>query len=145
MTIRTIVVATDGSPGGTRAVEWTGDLADQVGGAVLAVHVFEPLAHLGEVEPPVDFTTLEAGALNRLRTKWCRALNHRGIAYEAVVVEGDPAEAIRDSAIDRGADLIVIGARGLSGLRRLVMGSTSDRLLRISDLPVVVIPTPHEE
>ena len=139
MTVTHIVVATDGSANGQTAVEWAAELADQTQGRVTVVHVFEPLAHLTG-SGPVDLARLRDEAADELAGAWSRALVDRGIAFDAVVVEGKPADAIADTATRQGADLVVVGARGLSPLRRVVLGSTSQRLPHVCSVPVVVIP-----
>jgi nucleotide-binding universal stress UspA family protein len=57
-----------------------------------------------------------------------------------VVEHGDPAVRIAEEADRRDADLIVIASRGRSMLGRLVLGSVTERVLQISECPVLVIP-----
>lgn len=139
MAVTHIVVATDGSPNGHIAVEWAGDLATQTQARVTVVHVFEPLAHLADTGP-VDLVELREQAAAELAGDWSRALIAREVEFDTAVVEGKPAEAIANVAAQSGADLIVVGARGLSPVRRVVLGSTSQRLPHLSSIPVVVIP-----
>ena len=63
-----------------------------------------------------------------------------GPEYETELVGGAPAAVLADVARVRGADEIVVGARGLGRVRAL-LGSVSHELLHIADRPVVVIPT----
>lgn len=51
---------------------------------------------------------------------------------------GDPAEALHQVAVDVDADLIVVGTRGNRGLARLVLGSVSERLVKLAHVPVLV-------
>ena len=55
-----------------------------------------------------------------------------------------PGEGIVSCAEKEHADIIVIGTRGLSSLRRTVLGSVSDYVLHHSHKPVAVVPTPEE-
>lgn len=55
-----------------------------------------------------------------------------------------PGEGICSCAEKEKADLIVMGTRGLSSLRRTVLGSVSDYVLHHSHIPVAVVPTPEE-
>ena len=57
---------------------------------------------------------------------------------ESVVVEGDPGRALCDLATERGATVIVAGTRGRGGLKRAVLGSVSDHLVRNAPCPVLV-------
>jgi nucleotide-binding universal stress UspA family protein len=56
------------------------------------------------------------------------------------VAVGDPAEEILKQAAESASDLIVIGTQGLEGAERLVFGSTTERVLRESRLPVLAVP-----
>jgi len=58
---------------------------------------------------------------------------------EETVVPGSPAEAIIDHADEAGDPLIVIGSRGLSGLREMMLGSVSHRVLHHANCPVTVV------
>jgi nucleotide-binding universal stress UspA family protein len=139
MTVTHIVVATDGSPNGQLAVQWSGELAAQTQARVTVVHVFEPLAHLAGTGP-VDLARLRDQVADELAGAWTKPLSEAGVAFDTAVVEGKPADAIADVAAQRGADLIVVGARGLTPMRRVVLGSTSQRLPHLSSIPVAVIP-----
>lgn len=141
MTIRSIVVATDGSPEATRAVEYAADIAGATNATVTIVHVFEPLALLGHVEAPVDFGTHEDAALALLRETWSRPLTDAGVAFDARLVEGRPVEAIIELADETDADLIVVGARGRSVVKELLLGSTSLGVLHHAHRPVTVVPS----
>lgn len=140
MKLDTIVVATDGSGNGRRAVEHAAAVAGSSGARVVAVHVFEPLALLGRVEPPIDFAAQEEATRRILRDEWCEPLAQAGVTFEARLVENTPAEGILEVAEAVGADLIVVGARGLNRLAEFVLGSTSTRLLHEARAPVTVVP-----
>lgn len=141
--MRTIVVGTDGSEGGSRAVSWAADLAAQTGARVVAVHVFEPLTRL-DAPPPIDFAALEAEARNRLEGDWTAPLQSLGVEHEASLREGDPADSLIDAATEDDADLIVVGTRGLNPLKSLLVGSTTVKLTERSRLPVVLVPGPAD-
>ncbi len=58
---------------------------------------------------------------------------------EKVAVEGEPGRALCDLAAERGATVIVAGTRGRGGLKRAVLGSVSDHLVRNAPCPVLVV------
>jgi nucleotide-binding universal stress UspA family protein len=58
---------------------------------------------------------------------------------ETVAVEGEPGRALCDAAAERGATVIVAGTRGRGGLKRAVLGSVSDHLVRHAPCPVLVV------
>ena len=57
---------------------------------------------------------------------------------EKIAVEGEPGRALCDLAAERGATVIVAGTRGRGGLRRAVLGSVSDHLVRQAPCPVLL-------
>jgi nucleotide-binding universal stress UspA family protein len=59
------------------------------------------------------------------------------VRYDTLVVSGDPAEQILDTARSIEADLIVMGTHGRRGLGRLVLGSVAERVVRESPIPVL--------
>ncbi|HYK63698.1 MAG TPA: universal stress protein [Patescibacteria group bacterium] len=59
------------------------------------------------------------------------------VPYETLVVIGDPAEQVLNSARRLGADLIVMGTHGRKGLGHLVLGSVAERVVRESGIPVL--------
>jgi nucleotide-binding universal stress UspA family protein len=68
----------------------------------------------------------------------CRHLGLDGA--ETALVHGTPGPALCDLAVDLPAAVIVIGTRGLGGLRRAMLGSVSDHVVRNAPCPVVVCP-----
>ncbi|MEZ6035457.1 MAG: universal stress protein [Planctomycetaceae bacterium] len=78
--------------------------------------------------------------LENLRQGLAKYLTEHGYgSLCAHALIGDPGTAIVQYASDMGADLIVMPSQGLHGLRRLVLGSTTERVLRHSDIPVLVL------
>ena len=70
-------------------------------------------------------------------------LRERGRAVETVVREGYPATAIEEEARSRHADLVVIGTRGHSGLKHLLLGSVAERVVQKAPCPVLAVKTPE--
>ena len=70
-------------------------------------------------------------------------LRSAGLRGEAHLREGDPARAIADEAGRIGADLIVMGTRGHTGLKHLLLGSVAERTHRIAPCPVLSVPAPE--
>lgn len=140
MTVHTIVVGTDGSAGATAAVRWTAELAAPLAARVVLVHAFDPLALLGKVQPPFDMAALAVLARERVSGLWAAPLAELGVSYVGVLAEDVPAVALLAAAEREDADLIVVGARGLSAVRSAVLGSTSRRVSHDSHRPVCIIP-----
>ncbi len=115
-------------------------LAGMNGEAVLA-NVQEPanlyeliVAHNPEV---IERVSAEAG-LHTLQSAQ-ELLDAAEISYECEVAQGDPAHTIVDICERFGCDLIVMGMRGQSALRRTLMGSVSTEVLHASAVPVVIV------
>jgi nucleotide-binding universal stress UspA family protein len=105
------------------SVAETGDAFDQ------AAYVTNPAPMLEE---------LERAATALLATPATRA-REANVPYESVVAAGDPASQILNVAQSRGAGLIVIGTHGRRGLRRWIVGSVAESVVRRSTIPVVVV------
>ena len=71
---------------------------------------------------------------------FCRETLGTDLAFEADVRVGRAADEILAAAADLGADLLVIGSHGLTGIRKMFFGSTAERVLRQSEIPVLVAP-----
>ncbi len=138
----TIVVGTDGSDNAQRAVEVAADLASRLGGEVVLVHTFEPLAHLDRLGPDGGFSEVEAQVTETLENEWAAPVRDRDVGLRTRVAHGSPAEVLLDLADEEDADLIAVGARGIGRLQMLTMGSTSSKVVQASTRPVLVVPTP---
>lgn len=75
------------------------------------------------------------------------ALARAGLAADTPValLEGEPAGAIVAAAKDRRATLIICGTHGRRGLRRFLLGSVAEHLVRTSEVPVLVVPSSHRK
>lgn len=65
--------------------------------------------------------------------------DHDGLPVEARIVEGHPSECIVAVADELDADRIVLGTHGLRGIKRFFLGSVTERVLKLTDRPVLVI------
>jgi nucleotide-binding universal stress UspA family protein len=139
-----IICPVDFSPHAERALGYALDLA-----ALAGSH----LTILTAVDPFLDAASNAAGrgeALMRQTQDEIQALlvrlgDARRMPAEApsiAVVTGDPAEAILAQIAESNADLVVMGTKGLEGAKRLVFGSTTERVLRESPVPVLAVPAP---
>ncbi len=144
---RTIVVGTDGSDTARKAVREAVGLARSVGASVGIVSAYEPVsqARLREesrqapqdtqwainAREDVDATLREAS----------EDVDPDGIEIETFAREGDPADAILDVAEERGADLIVVGNKGMTGAKRFLLGSVPNKVSHHAPCSVLIIRT----
>ena len=66
-------------------------------------------------------------------------MHANGLQAEPILRHGNPYEEIVNAAKELGVDLIVIGSHGYTGLGRLLVGSTADRVLQCAPCPVLVV------
>jgi nucleotide-binding universal stress UspA family protein len=134
--MKTILIATDGSTCGQVAEDEGVRLAAAAGAHVVLLHVqrsVDPSSYRpGEVSA---LTTESHAILDRALAKATEA----GVDGEAEIAEGDPAKEIVEAARLRGADIIVVGSRGLGRISSVLLGSVSREVLSRADRPVLVV------
>jgi nucleotide-binding universal stress UspA family protein len=140
--MRKIVVATDFSAASRAAFAAAIDSARREGARLVVLHVMMPPSpFVGDNLPP-SWIELEAQASRdaerRLNAAVAQAARS-GIATTGRVVKGAPAEEIVKVARREGADLIVLGTHGRTGLGRLFMGSVAARVLGTAKCPVLTV------
>ncbi len=144
MRFKTIVAATDFSPGAEEALRQGQALALQHGSRLILVHVLPPLVTPNPLldEFVVNQTTL---ALRQGLKDTCQQeLEKRrreaapGLNLEIRLLEGDPSRELTRLAKEEGADLIVMGSTGVSGLAETVFGSTAQKVVRRAPCSVLV-------
>lgn len=141
--IRHILVAIDGSEGSKKAARFAHDLAQQTNARLTLLFVLEP----PQVVPfgPLDAFAVAAPPrspeeLERVRKLLDQiAADLQNQQAQKIVEIGRPADTICDQASKLGADLVVVGARGLGPGGRLVLGSVSDRVVHHAGRPVTVV------
>lgn len=142
--METITVGVDGSPGSIDALRWASHEAALRGAKVRAVTVWEYSYAYGGIEPAfvIPPETLEQEARAALEAAITSALPDPALAasVERVVSSGSPSKAMIDES--EHADLLVVGARGHGGFLGLLLGSTSDQVVKHARCPVVVVRTP---
>jgi nucleotide-binding universal stress UspA family protein len=140
MNIKTILHPTDFSAASRYALELAMSLARDHDSRVVMLHVLEPRFY-GD-EPVLLTRTLED-----LRAEAEYGLDTlpkppRGIETEHVTAEGDAVAEILRVAAEEQADLIVLGTHGRTGLRRLLMGSVAENVIRRATCPVLAVKMP---
>jgi nucleotide-binding universal stress UspA family protein len=138
---KTILLATDGSEGAEFAARAAIDISMRTGAklhAALAWVPLPPFAHPSLV-PERYHPPYEESARRILDEQLGRLEQAGGTVSEAHLVEGRPADAILDIAEPVGADLVVVGSRGLGTVKRLLVGSVSLGVVHHAERPVLVV------
>jgi len=139
-----IVIGLDGSAGSAHALLWAIDLAKRLHAEIVAVHI-ESLptyipASLGIV-PPTETPEQRADLHEAFANEWCLPLYKSGVRFRAILEEGTSAgTALIEVALREGADMIVVGSRGLNRIAELLLGSVSHQVAHHSAIPVVIVP-----
>ncbi|WP_067461249.1 universal stress protein [Actinomadura macra] len=137
-----IVVGVDGSPASRFALAMAFAEADARGCAVKAVIAWDRIS-VTDLPPLVDEAGMRAAAERRLNNLMIPMREaHPGVEVTAGIVAGAPREVLMDAA--RTARLLVVGSRGLGGLRSLLLGSVSHALVHHAPCPVAVVHAPDE-
>lgn len=140
--VRRMVVASDLSGAARRALDatfvWARELGQDPGAIVGVAHVFSPQTH-------ADLPWAEHDIELNLRKSVSQAVTDAGATVEtevSILHGADPTSEILDYARNVGAQLIVMGTNSESVLVRAVVGSVSSGMIRRSDLPVLLVPSP---
>ncbi|MFE9822725.1 universal stress protein [Streptomyces sp. NPDC005791] len=135
-----IVVGVDGSDASVKALRWAVRQAELTGDTVEAVNSWEyPATSWASMMPgmPEDFDP-QAVATVALTEALEEALGAEGAAaVEKIVVIGNPAQTLLERS--RGANLLVVGARGYSGFKATLLGSVSLHVAQHATCPVTVV------
>jgi nucleotide-binding universal stress UspA family protein len=153
---RSIVVGTDGSKPADAAVRRAAELANREGARLHLVTAFHDPQILQETtvwtnEPKGVIDTGRSGGEPRTETvdlrevaesvlkRAARDAVSQGIEVETHAREGQPAEVIIDVAKQVQADLIVVGSRGLTGIKRFLLGSVSSKVSEHASCSVMIV------
>jgi nucleotide-binding universal stress UspA family protein len=144
---RTIVVGTDGSDTAAKAVSEAAELARALGASIELVCAYEPVPsqHLRSesraVPQDLEWMVTPREDADATLREASEAIEEAGVPVTAYVREGDPADAILDVAEERGADLIVVGNKGMTGAKRFLLGSVPNKVSHHAPCSVLIIRT----
>ncbi len=147
---RRLVIGVDGSAAAREAVELVRRLSPPRRGLAILVHVIEPVRLPSVALLPASLRAVigaEAAALRARRAREARReleaaagrLRRAGWRSQTLLRVGVPAAELVDAIRATGADGIVVGARGVGGLERLLLGSVAGAVLAGSPVPVLVV------
>jgi nucleotide-binding universal stress UspA family protein len=143
MAIRRVLVPIDGTEGSIRAVRFAADLAESAGASITLLHVYDAsavaimgMSALSGAEVDDAIARVSAAFLEKARKE---ALVRAPLEVRTLSKVGHPSDEIVDLAEAEGADLIVVGSRGLSSFQGLLVGSVSDRVVHRAPCPVTVV------
>lgn len=143
---RTILVATDFSEYADQALAYAVDLAAQLDGTIHLVHaVSVPMIGVPELGVAYSSMIMESAtseAQNALDARVARYRDRVSLAPARIEI-GDPREVIDRVAAEIDAQLIVMGTHGRRGLRRMLLGSVAETVVRSAPCPVLTVRSKH--
>ena len=145
-----VLVPLDGSKVGEAALpvidQLVGKLASGAKIEITLLGVITLLRHwvvVGEASAPVSYTEEELKMIkervSNYLTKTGETLKGKGIKVSTMVTTGNAGDEIMKAAADINADLIAMSTHGRSGLRRIAFGSITDKVIRGSSIPVLLV------
>lgn len=137
--IKRVLWATDGSKVSEEALKYAVLFAENFGSDIIGIHVIpkpEKLLFQSEFH---DWTVKVEENLKSELSSLAKTLEAKGIGFEGMVSKGIPGVEILECARRENANLIVLGKSGLGLLDRLLVGSTTLRVLRESEIPVLAV------
>jgi len=133
-----ILLATDGSKYSEAATNRAIDFAKSHGGTLSVVSVVdippEFYSQIKGLEAAQDLIKKARGFVDAVGEK----AGEQGVKTETLVKEGEAAKIITELAKEKKSDVIIIGSHGRTGLRRLLMGSTAERVIGNASCPVLI-------
>ena len=146
MHIAKILVPTDFSEHADRALEFAVGLGKTLGATIHVIHVAPIVPYLGPPFAPghslADEFHLQA---RKDFDQYMARLKERGIQATGTLVDGVAYAEVNKAAADLGAELIVMGTHGRTGIEHALLGSVAERVVRTSHVPVLTVPSPRKE
>jgi nucleotide-binding universal stress UspA family protein len=142
-----IVVGTDGSQTAAEAVRQAVELARATGARLDIVSAYEPVPQhrlreeSGEIPGDIAYSVGPREDVNVILEGAAGPANEAGVTVETHPREGDPADAILDVAEEVGADLVVVGNKGMTGARRFLLGSVPNKISHHAPCGVYIVRT----
>ena len=144
---QSIVVGTDGSETAGKAVREAIELARALGASVDVVSAYEPVpeqrlrAEARQAPEDLQWMVNPREDVDATLRAAADQVEAAGVAVRTYAREGDPADAILDVAEERGADLIVVGNKGMTGAKRFLLGSVPNKVSHHAPCSVLIIRT----
>jgi len=143
-----ILVPIDFSPHSTAAFEAAVEIARSFDAKLHLLHCYQiqpgGISPYGIAIPANYFAEIRDAASQQL-ADWQEKHVPAGISVDASMMSEAPSEAILTAATKIGADLIVMGTRGLSGFKHVMLGSVAERTVRLAPCPVMTVHAPDSK
>jgi nucleotide-binding universal stress UspA family protein len=144
---KAIVVGTDGSDTATEAVRQAVELAQSVGATLELVSAYEPVpaqrlsSERRDAPEDVQWAINPKEDVEATLEDAAEIARGAGVEVKKFARRGDPADAILDVAEESGADLIIVGNKGMTGAKRFLLGSVPNKVSHHAPCSVLIIRT----
>ena len=142
---KNILCATDFSEFSNHTVSYGVALAKEFGAGLIICHVID----LSSVAIYGEFQLDPVGQQNRIvedaNAQLEELTGDQPVAWEPLITVGKPADEISQAVEEKNIDLVITATRGRSGFKRLILGSVTERLMRILPCPLLVVRSPEHE
>lgn len=143
-----IAVAIDFSDNSNYAFNFALDMARKYDAVLVLIHVISEPADLNAFYVPhISFEQLEAevrAGANRMMERFCQSYLKDYKKFESYIERGLPFDKIIKKSAETGVDLIVMGTHGRTGLDHVLFGSTAEKVVRKSPVPVLTVRKPEK-
>jgi nucleotide-binding universal stress UspA family protein len=142
-----MVVGTDGSETAKEAVRQATGLAQSISAKIHLVSAYEPVPEgrlreeRAQVPDDLQWMVNPREDVSSTLEEAAEAIREQGVDVDTHAREGDPADAILDVAEEEGADLIVVGNKGMTGAKRFLLGSVPNKVSHHAPCSVMIIRT----
>ena len=143
--VRHILCAVDFSSPSEFALTYAALMAKKLGARLTAMHAFELMTDIFPDDAALDRDAIDVALRHGIDVQLSDMVTRcaQGAQIERHVAEGVAYRTIVDEADRLGADLIIVGTHGRTGLPHLLLGSVARRVVRMASVPVLTVPAPH--
>lgn len=144
--MKTILVPVDFSSFSKHALDLAIELNELIKGRIVLMHVFDaPIVKEGMLDQKtlddlqIFFKETLVGQVDKKLAEWASILDEKKCNHVKKVLHGNPYEQITQQIVKEKADLIIMGSKGVSGLKGVFVGSNAERVIRHASCPVLVV------
>ncbi len=143
--INSIFCATDISDFSNHAVSWGIALAREFSAKLYVCHVVDFPTSITYGDGPIFFVDQQSQAIGNANRQLEQLVGDKEIQWEPLVTIGHAGDEISRLAKEKNADLAISATHGRSGLKRLILGSVTERLMRTLHCPLLIVRGPKHD
>jgi nucleotide-binding universal stress UspA family protein len=140
--VNSIFCATDISDFSNHSVSWGIALAREFSAKLYVCHVVDFPTSITYGDGPIFFVDQQSQAIGNANHQLKQLVGDKEVQWEPLVSIGHAADEISRLAKEKGADLAISATHGRSGLKRLILGSVTERLMRTLHCPLLIVRGP---